>query len=90
MIPEQELRSLVELADLAGLTIRPIPAGKGSEDVALQSGICRVKGDVWVVLAGGDPLEDQISVLAEALRTHRAEFLEGQFLPPQLRERLGG
>ena len=33
-------------------------------------------------------LEDQICVLVEALHTHHGAFLEGCYLPPQIRERL--
>jgi hypothetical protein len=48
-----------------------------------------VRGEIWVLLAPSDPLEDQISVLVQALNTYAADFLESRYLPPAVRDRLG-
>ena len=83
------LAALVELAEQAGLRVR---AARGASDAGplAASGVCRVRGETWVVLIGDDPLADRIAVLSGALREHAAEWLEGRWLPPALRERLGG
>jgi len=81
------LRELVDLAHDAGLEVRPGGRTAGGEgDVALSSGVCRLRGRVWVVLAAGDSLEDQIEVMSGALRSHAAAFLEGRWLPPAVRD----
>jgi hypothetical protein len=88
--PAELARELVELADAAGLEVRPMrdSAARESEPAA-SSGICRVRGEIWVMLAASDPVEEQISVLVRALKTHAAAFLESRYLPPALRDRLG-
>ena len=52
------------------------------------SGVCRVRGKTWVVLAASDDLEERIEVLAQALKTHAAHLLESRYLPPAVRARL--
>lgn len=80
------LRELVDLAHDAGLTVRPGGRTAGGDgDIALQSGVCRVRGEVWVVLAASDSVEDQIEVVSGALRSHASAFLEGRWLPPAVR-----
>ena len=80
------LEQLIALAGEAGLEVR---AARGGEPgLPLSSGVCRVRGELWVVVVPSDPLEDRIAVVADALRTHAAEFLETRFLPPALRARL--
>jgi hypothetical protein len=81
------LVALVELAEQAGLRVR---AARGAADAGplATSGVCRVRGEVLVVLVGDDPLGDRIAVVAGALREHAAEFLEGRWLPPALRAHL--
>jgi hypothetical protein len=80
------LDQLVALAREAGLEVR---AAQGAESgLPLTSGVCRVRGALWVVVVPSDPLEDRIEVVAEALRTHASAFLEARYLPPALRERL--
>jgi hypothetical protein len=85
------LRQLVELAEAAGFEVRSLrgPAS-GEGPAAAASGVCRVRGATWVLLDPADPVEDRIAVLVEALKRHAAEFLEDRYLPPALRERLGG
>jgi hypothetical protein len=86
-----ELSELLErLADLArdvGLEVREVRAGAGDEPPP-ASGVCRVRGETWVVLAAADALERRVEILAQALRSHAGARLEGRYLPPAVRERL--
>lgn len=82
----ETLEALFELAREADLEIRSIglrsqPAGEAPP----TSAVCRVRDAVWVVLCAADPVERHIAVLAEALRDHRADWLEERWLPPALR-----
>jgi hypothetical protein len=77
--------ALCELARSCDMDVRGI--GPGGETPTV-SGVCRVRGRVWVLLADADPLEVRIEVLVAALRTHAADELEGRYLPPALRDRL--
>jgi hypothetical protein len=87
--PAELARELVELAEAAGLEVRPIRASEGREaELTASSGICRVRGEIWVLLAASDSVEEQISVLVRALKTHAADFLESRYLPPAVRKRL--
>lgn len=80
------LEALLELAHEAELEVRVLSsAAAAAENAPTQSAACRVGSRIWVVLAPNDPTEHQARVLAEALARHRAEFLEGRFLPPALR-----
>ena len=81
------LEQLGELALAAGLTLRTHRVGDAERRAA--SGVCRVRGEIWIVLAAEDPLAERIEVLAEALRVHAADYLESRYLPPAVRERLG-
>jgi len=80
------LDQLIALAREAGLEVRA--AQGGEPGLPLTSGVCRVRGELWLVVVPSDPLEDRIEVVADALRTHAAAFLESRYLPPALRERL--
>jgi hypothetical protein len=85
----EKLEALLELAETAELEIRSVglraqPAGEPPP----TSGVCRVRDQVWVVLCAADPVERHLRVLAEALRAHRADFLEERFIPPALRQLL--
>ena len=81
------LDRLAELAAEAGIDVRVLARGA---DVSPESAICRVRGEVWVVLAEADLPEQRIAVLARALREHAGSLLEGRFLPPALRDLLEG
>lgn len=82
------LEELLALARESGLQVRTVGAAAAGE-APPTSAVCRVRGEVWVVLSRVDPVEAQSAALASALRTHAAEFLEGRFLPPVLRARIG-
>jgi hypothetical protein len=81
------LERLAELAREAGLEVRELRAGAEGEP-APASGVCRVRGETWVVLAASDGLERRIDVLAQALKSHAGQILEDRYLPPAVRERL--
>jgi hypothetical protein len=83
---------LVELAALAaqaGLRVESARSAPGSGPEALaNSGVCRVRGETWVVLVASDPVAARIELLARALREHAGPWLEGRYLPPALRDLL--
>jgi hypothetical protein len=85
----QLLLELVELAEAAGLRVRAIRGTPGAEgEPAASSGLCRVRGELWIVLANHDSLEERIAVVAQALRSEASEWLQSRYLPPALRARL--
>lgn len=79
---------LVELAQEAGVQVRVIPRYAAEGDPAPRSGICRIRGAPWLLLASGEPLEDRIEAAAMAVRVHARAVLEERYLPPAVRERL--
>ena len=82
----QILEALLELADEAGMKVRAGGRGSLGDDLPpMASGVCRVRGELWVVLAGSDSVPVQIGTLAGALRDHAAEFVEGRHLAPAIR-----
>jgi hypothetical protein len=81
------LEALVALADDVGLRVDRLPARAPDGGVsATVSGRCRLRGETWVLLADGDPLERRVEVLASALRDLAGEALERRYLAPALRE----
>ena len=83
------LQRLVELAEAAGLRVRPIRGTSGSDgEPAAASGLCRVRGELWIVLSNNDSLEDRVAVVAAALRREASEWLQSRYLPPALRDRI--
>lgn len=81
---------LARLSDLArevGLEVRELRTGSEG-DSSPASGVCRVRGETWVLLVASDGLERRVEVLAQALKTHAGQALEGRYLPPAVRERL--
>jgi hypothetical protein len=84
---KDRLEALLELASAASLEVRVLSAAARAAELAPSgSATCRVGDRIWVVLSPEDPVSHQSRVLAEALARHRAEFLEGRFLTPALRE----
>lgn len=88
---EAELhRALLELAGAVGFEVRRASGRAGEDrDLPIASGVCRVRGRVWVVLASTDSLAERSSVLVTALQAHAREQLETRYLAPALRDRLG-
>jgi hypothetical protein len=83
------LVQLVELAEAAGLRVRAIRGTSGAEgEPAAASGLCRVRGELWIVLSNNDSLEDRVAVVAAALRREASEWLQSRYLPPALRDRI--
>ena len=80
---------LVELAQEAGIKVRVIPRTAGEVDPAPRSGSCRIRGAPWLLLASDESLEDRIEAALAAVRAHALEALEGRYLPPAVRDRLG-
>ncbi len=85
MGPNELLEALLALAGDVGLEVR---LATGRDDAT--SGVCRLRGRVWVLLAVSDPPERRIGVLAGALREHAAAACEARYLPPAVRAALGG
>lgn len=81
------LARLADLAREAGLEVRELHPGSDGQP-SPASGVCRVRGETWVLLAASDALEERIEVLARALKNHAADFLESRYLPPAVRARL--
>ncbi len=83
------LSEMAELAHGAGFEMRRIPVReRGFGDAPARSGVCQVKGAVWVVLADSDSVEDRIGVLAQALTAHASAWIESRYVPPAVRARL--
>ncbi len=83
------LARLQELARELGLEVREVRAG-AEGDPPIASGVCRVRGETWVLLAAADDLDHRVEVLARALKSHAGARLEGRYLPPAVRARLAG
>jgi hypothetical protein len=91
MEPRALLQALGELAREVGVEVRKVPSGLGEPGEApARSGVCRVGGRLFVLLAATDSVEDRIEALVEGLRAADPAALEGRFLPPAVRARLEG
>ena len=88
MKPPELMQALLDLAEEVGLEVRVVGAHGIEGDPVPASGLCRVKGRVWVVLSGIDSVDTQKSVLAGALNAHSGEVLEDRWLPPAVRDAL--
>lgn len=86
MSPEQIHDELLALARSAGFDVREV--GKNS-DLPVASGVCRVRGSIWVILSATESLEERSDALAEALTAHASSLLADRYLPPAVRARLG-
>lgn len=82
------LEAMIGLAREAGLEVRRTRAGGGDEPPP-ASAVCRVRGSVWIVLSAADPPAVHLDVVAGALRSHAGWLIEGRYLPPAVRERVG-
>lgn len=78
------LEVLLDLAEAAGFEVRP--GGRlAPDDPPLASGVCRLRGKLFVVLSANESVSVQIDTLARALRENALPLLEGQHLPPAVR-----
>lgn len=89
MQPAELMEALLEIAASAEVEVRSArPGAPADGDWITESGVCRLRGKLFVVLSPSDSVEDQLDVLARALRDHVPEALEGRYLPPAVRARL--
>jgi len=89
--PAEVLETLLALCREAGLQVRPLPGPRTSVDpgeLAARSAVCRVRGELWLVLSDAEGLEERIAAAAEALRRFAPDLIEGRYLPPAVRQRL--
>jgi hypothetical protein len=85
--PAQLLAALLELARDAGLRVRGLGTGPtGDAAPPASSGVCRVRGELWVMLADADPVARRVEVLAGALCDYAPDLVERHYLPPAVRE----
>jgi hypothetical protein len=47
--------------------------------------VCRLRGELQVVLIDTDPLAERLAVLAGALRDQAPDLLESRYVPPAVR-----
>lgn len=84
MTPLEMLHALLALAAEAGIRV-----SSGRDAVPpVEGGLCRVHGELWLVLVPSDPIEHQLDLAVSAIRTHAPTLLEDRWLPPALRGRL--
>ena len=83
------LDRLLALARTAGVEVRETKGG-GEADSGPHSASCRLRGQLWVILVAGDPLEERICAVADVLDQADPGWLETHYLPPALRTRLEG
>jgi len=61
------MQALLDLCGEAGLDVRLVGAsGAADGESPPGSAVCRVQGNLWIVLSRGDPVELQLRVLATA------------------------
>ncbi len=90
MSPEEIHAELLALARSAGFCVRRSSGTLGRDsDLPVASGVCRVRGSIWVILSATESLEERSDVLVEALNAHASSLLEDRYLPPAVRARLG-
>jgi hypothetical protein len=86
---DDPLQRLLGFARQAGIQVREAK-GEGDAESGPRSACCRLRGRVWVILVAGDPLEERIRAVAEALDQVEPRWLETHYLPPALRNFLEG
>ena len=89
MSPAELLEALIGLCREAGLEVRSVRGSpEDASELVARSGVCRVRGALWLVLSHADGVEERIGAAADALRAHAPDFVEGRYLPPAVRQRL--
>jgi hypothetical protein len=84
--PPEVLELLLDLACEAGLRVQRSGPGGGELLPATSSGVCRLRGELWIVLIDSDPLAERLAVLARALRDQAPDLLETRYVPPAVRD----
>jgi len=88
--PAEVLDAIVALCREAGIDVRRVPGRPAAPgEPAARSSLCRVRGAFWLVLSDAEGPEERIGAAAAALRQVAPELLEGRYLPPAVRARLG-
>jgi hypothetical protein len=88
--PAEVLEALVALCREAGIEVRRVRGGaEAPAEAAAQSSVCGVHCRPWLVLFDAEGVEERIAAAAEALRRFAPELVEGRYLPPAVRARLG-
>ena len=81
------LDCLLDLAGELGIAVRRHKFRQGVTDEPLpRTGLCRVRGEAWLLVMEHEPIEDRIAAVAGALRESAPAELEGRYLPPRIRE----
>ena len=81
------LECLLEMAAEADFRVEIAGRDARSADaLPIMSGICRLRGQWWVVLSRSEPASAQIQILAQALRDHAGPLLASRHWPPAIRE----
>jgi hypothetical protein len=81
------LRLLLDLAEEIGIVLRRVPAA-GDDAEHPGGALVRLKGREILFLDPTAPVDDQLSVVAAALRGRQE--IENRFLPPEVRQLLEG
>lgn len=81
------LDCLLDLAGELGMDVRRHKLRRvGTDEPLPRTGLCRVRGEAWLLVMEHEPIEDRIAAVAEALRESASEQLEERYLPPRIRE----
>jgi len=81
------LMQLEELADKLGVPIRYDNIKPDEEESVISGGLCRVKGDLVIIINSKIATKNKIQALVEALKHFD---LDGVYIRPALRELLEG
>jgi hypothetical protein len=81
MKPEQLTEALETAAKQLGVSVRYEPLAPGG--VSGSGGLCKVKGEWWVIIDKKATPSERAAVLADALSTFDTD---GIFLPPKARD----
>ena len=89
MSPAEVLEALLALCREVPLEVRRVRGSpEGADEPPARSGVCRVRGALWLVLSEADDLEERIDAAADALRRFAPALVESRYLPPAVRLRL--
>ena len=81
------LMQLEELADKLGVPVRYDKIKPEEDEIVISGGLCRVKGDLVIIINSKITTRNKIQALVEALKHFD---LDGVYVRPALRELLEG
>jgi hypothetical protein len=87
MDSQSKLAAMLDLAEEFGLPVRRVPSAGDSPDHP-GGAVVRLKGKDVIFLDPTAATEDQVTVVASALRGRKE--LDSRFLPPEVREAIDG